>query len=236
MGYEFLHLRKIPHILTDEIKEKRVRQANFIISSLETAKKSHNANIITGDESWFYYSYPPKARWVLCGEEVEDYVAPSQFSKKKMVTIFIKQNGTFFVELLPSGETYDANYFREVIIPQIHQLAFPNGITRNTKRALLHFDNAPAHKEHLAMKDLTDNHFKLILNPPYSPDIAPLDFGVFGTIKGMMPIEMGDSEQELKNTITDILNGLGPAYIKKLFQAWPGRLHQVVDTNGLYIK
>ena len=153
-----------------------------------------------------------------------------------MVTIFIKQNGDFFVEMLPHRTTFTGDYFREVIIPQIYQLAFPNKITRSTKKALLHFDNVPSHKEHRAMETLNDCPFHLLLNPPYSPDIAPLDFGVFGTIKEMMPPESSESEEELKETIIEILHQLGKGFINKVFLAWKERLRKVIESKGLYIK
>ena len=153
-----------------------------------------------------------------------------------MVTIFIKKNGEFFVEMLPQGQAFDSNYFRKAIIPQIYQLAFPQGTTKYTKKALLHFDNAPSHKEHRAIETLNDGPFNLILNPPYSPDIAPLNFDVFGTIKEMMPSESGESDEELKETIIGILQKLGKSFIKKVFQAWIKRLEKVIALNGLYIK
>ena len=35
-------------------------------------------------------------------------------------------------------------------------------------------------------------------NPIYSPDVAPLDFGIFGTVKEKMPNETFDYQEELK--------------------------------------
>ena len=152
-----------------------------------------------------------------------------------MVTIFIKKNGDFFIELLPDGDKFNSTYFNHVIIPQICNLAFPDGKVKYKKRALLHFDNATSHKEQHVMETLNENHFKLILNPPYSPDISPLDFVVFGTIKEMMPPEIGESVNELKYTINEILRGLGKSFIRNVFSAWENRLQQVIDTNELYI-
>ena len=153
-----------------------------------------------------------------------------------MVTIFIKKNGDFFIELLPDGKTFNTEYFNQVIIPQIFSLAFPDGKVKYKKRALLHFDNATSHKEHHVMETLNENHFKLILNPPYSLDISPLDFGVFGTIKEMLQSEMSESEDELKERIHEILTNLGKGFITNVFSTWERRLQQVIDTNGLYIK
>ena len=235
-AFNYRHLPNVPHKLTDEIREKRVKEAKQLLSMLERAHRSHNTNIITGDESWFRYTNEPRAQWVQEGEQVDTRVRDSQFSKKKMVTIFIKKNGTFFVELMPLGQTFNSDYFINVIIPKINKLAFPNGLPKGRKKAYVHFDNAPPHKSFAASESLGNYPFILLPHPPYSPDISPLDFGVFGTIKEKMPNEELESDDELKDAITEILNELGPEYIKKLFDEWIKRLHEVIDTNGDYVQ
>ena len=51
LGYSYRHLRWVPHLLTCEMKEKRVTQCKLILSTLETARRSHFHGIMTGDES-----------------------------------------------------------------------------------------------------------------------------------------------------------------------------------------
>ncbi|MDE7383476.1 MAG: hypothetical protein K2M99_06280, partial [Treponemataceae bacterium] len=208
-GFKHKHLRKVPHSLTDDKRSQRVEEAKEILRMLESAERSHNSNIITGDESWFYYTNEPDARWIIDGEEIETKVQDSQYKRKKMVTIFIRKNGTFFVELMPCGQTFNSKYFIHEIIPKINDLAFPNGFSRGQKKALVHFDNAPSHTATDTINALGHYPFTMIPHPPYSPDISPLDFGVFGTIKGKMPYEDLETDEELKDTITKILNDLG---------------------------
>ena len=176
LNFKYRHLRWVPHFLTPEIKEKRVLQAKELLNALQTANRSHMSNIITGDESWFLYVNQPKARWVLAGDNPGDIVAESDYQKKTMVTIFIRKNGTFFVELLPNGQNFNSEYFVDCIIPKIHLLAYPNGFSSRQKKALVHFDNAPSHKSKYTTASLAKYPFKLIPNPIYSPDVSPLDF------------------------------------------------------------
>ena len=85
------------------------------------------------------------------------------------------------------------------------------------------------------METLAKYPFKLILNPPYSPDIAPLDFSILGTIKSKMPYETFELDDALKEAIETILNDLGKEYLKKVFLAWEKRLNDVILKNGEYI-
>ena len=235
LGFNYLHLQTVPHNLTDDKRTKRVEEAKKILAFLKCAKRSHNANIITGDESWFRYTNEPRARWVPAGEEVGTRIKESQYLKKKMVTIFIRKNGKFFVDLMPSDQTFNSDYFVNVIIPKINDLAFPNGYQKGDKKAYIHFDNAPSHKSSIVKETLKHYPFILIPHPAYSPDISPLDFGVFGTIKEKMPYEEFESDEELKDAITSILGELGPDYIKNLFKEWIRRAKLVISTNGKYI-
>ena len=78
--------------------------------------------------------------------------------------------------------------------------------------------------------------FNLIPNPEYSPDVSPLDFGIFGTVKNKMPYESIDLEESLKEIIVSILNDLVKEFIKRVFEAWEERLIQVIKNKGEYIK
>ena len=153
-----------------------------------------------------------------------------------MVIIFIQKNRTFFDELMPLSQTFNSDYFINFIIPKINELELSNGFPKSRKKAYVHFDNAPPHKSSAVSETLDNYPFILLLHHPYSPDISPLDFGVFGAIKEKMPYEELVSGDELKDAITEILNELGPDYLKKLFDEWIKRLHEVIDTNGDYVQ
>ena len=44
------------------------------------------------------------------------------------------------------------------------------------KKVLFHQDNAPCHKSIATMAKLHELHFRLLLYPPYSPDLAPSNY------------------------------------------------------------
>ena len=51
------------------------------------------------------------------------------------------------------------------------------------KKVLFHQDNAPCHKLIATMAKLHELHFKLLLHPPYSQDLAPSDYWLFANLK-----------------------------------------------------
>ena len=59
-----LHFCKwVPYKITDGIQQKRVEMAQSMLNVLTSEKISHN-DIITGDESWFYWSYEQTPIWL----------------------------------------------------------------------------------------------------------------------------------------------------------------------------
>lgn len=54
---------------------------------------------------------------------------------------------------------------------------------------LLHRDNAPAHRAESAINNLDLLGFDHVYHVQYSPDLAPMDFNVFQTVKAEKKIE-----------------------------------------------
>lgn len=113
---------------------------------------------------------------------------------------------------------FNSTYFCETILPQLADFAFPNGKNKHERNWILHFDNAPSHKSKLSTQTLALFLFDTLPNPPYSPDISILDFGVFWTAKEKMPYTEFQSLEELKEQDfkKSVLDELGPDFIKRL--------------------
>ena len=235
LSYNYRHLRWVPHLLTIDIKKKRVQQCKKILQCLEDCNKTNFNKIMTGDESWFLYRYQPTHQWVLHGENPQDIVSKKNYDRKIMVSIYVTKTGKYFIDILPKGMRFNSLYFCETILPQLANFAFPKGKKKRERKWILHFDNAPCHKSKLSMQTLASFPFEILENPPYSPDISILDFGVFGTVKQKMSLVEFNNPDELKEGISDILDGLGQEFFKKLFEDWEMRLKEVIRTNGEYI-
>jgi hypothetical protein len=77
--------------------------------------------------------------------------------------------------------------------------------------------------------------FKRTLHPPYSPDIAPSDFFLFGWVKGKLPRQSFVEMEDVFQAISEILRNLTADMVRSVFPTWIERLKQIVDTNGDYI-
>jgi hypothetical protein len=80
---------------------------------------------------------------------------------------------------LPRGRTFHAEYYHDNILAALTQLQPED----DGRKLVVHLDNA---RDHIAQKCRTfskGNGLRLAPHPPYSPDLAPSDFFLFGYVK-----------------------------------------------------
>jgi hypothetical protein len=71
-------------------------------------------------------------------------------------------------------------------------------------------------------------------HPPHSPDIAPGDFYLFGTVKQRLQTCQGHSFEELEENLHEILGLIPHGELTATMRAWMAHLQRVIDSNGEY--
>ena len=69
----------------------------------------------------------------------------------------------------------------------------------------LHQDNAPAHTSQKTQLEIDLLEFQCLKHPPYSPDLAPMDFAVFLYIKSFLRGMRFDNLSELRQAVTNVI-------------------------------
>jgi hypothetical protein len=75
-----------------------------------------------------------------------------------------------------------------------------------TKELMIHIENAPAHSSRMEGKVSEHNPLKRLPRPSDSPDICPLDFYLFGKVKGALIGQEIPDEISLLDAVTEILS------------------------------
>ena len=228
------HLRWIPHFLNSSQKLKRVSQSRELLRVLEEARETDYKLFYTGDESWFYLDTDYDHQWLPREEKPPDRIKQKIDSKKYMVTIFWNPTGFLIVEALDDDMVFNSDYFRDEILEQIKDRTSDDREILGGN-LILHFDNARPHISKKVMEYLDQNEIKRAPQPPYSPDIAPSDFFLFGYMKEKLKGCRFNSKEELLETIHLILNEISEEKLKEVFLEWESRLQQVIASNGNYI-
>ncbi len=71
--------------------------------------------------------------------------------------------------------------------------------------------------------------------PPHSPDLSPLDFAIFGRLKGELSGVQYCTKEQLKSAIITVCNNLNQNFIESC-RKFRSRLEQVFNAHGGYIK
>ncbi|CAC5400441.1 unnamed protein product [Mytilus coruscus] len=109
-------------------------------------------------------------------------------------------------------------------------------LAANIEQMILHQDNAPAHtslKTHLEI-DLLG--FECLKHPPYSPDLAPMDFAVFPHIKSFLRGQRFDDLPELRQEVMNIILKINTEQFEKIFDDWLKRCKKCVALKGDYVE
>jgi hypothetical protein len=67
---------------------------------------------------------------------------------------------------------------------------------------------------------------------PYSPDLAPLDFFLFGNVKRQLSGCCFNHADDLLNAVQEILDGFNKPMLIKVFEEWVRILEQCIKTKG----
>lgn len=116
----------------------------------------------------------------------------------------------------------------------ISELKKVKKLKRNKRLCPLHYDNARCHVSQKVKKYLFNSPFSLIPYPPYSPDLSPCDFGLFGTMKNSFKGRSFDTEEDLLNAIDEFFAEKSPHFWLSIFESWIKRCEACITAKGNY--
>jgi transposase len=206
-----------------------------MITYLEAAKNDGWRHIVTGDESWFIMDQAPRRMWSLTEDEVATKPRTTIATKKFMYTIMWNPHGFHVIDLLPSDAKMNSTYYTSNVLEPLHQNFFPEGRTPQGKRLVVHVDNCSVHTSAITKEFMETHDMVSMPHPPYSPDLAPSDFYLFGTVKQRLQQAQFSEEDDFFEELDTILMSISKDELMKVFQSWLERVRAVSQGNGDYI-
>jgi hypothetical protein len=128
------------------------------------------------------------------------------------------------------GRTFNAEYCRDNILAVLTQPQ-PDD---DGRKLVVHADNARAHSAQKCRTFCEANGLRLAHHPPYSPDLAPSDFFLFGDVKKRLKVMAFPSYEELLNAIGEVVTSIESETLTAVFEHWMERLGRVSKNNGDY--
>jgi len=138
------------------------------------------------DKTWLYhYDLETKQQsieWWHSGSPCPKKFCVQKSAGKVLTSIFWDQDGILLIDYLPKGQTIYAEYYSSLLV-QLKDILKEKRHEKVTKGVLYLHDNAPAHRALATQKELAYLGFHCLDHPPYSPDLAPLDYHLFPGLK-----------------------------------------------------
>jgi len=232
MGLTRVNFRWIPHRLEEHQKLNRVELSKSILHFLENATTQQLSMVITGDETWVYFSNPRSFMWMDSSVERPERPKNTIGAKKSMITVFWSISGMHLIRMLPPGERFTKEYFIEEVMTPLYNIICNKRPKKKTNGHFLHFDNAAPHR---VDEIIIEMGFTRLPHPAYSPDLAPTDFFLFGYMKNLLEGKEFETPDHLFSEVSKILMSIPKSMLQDAYYEWIKRLRRCIEREGEYI-
>ena len=230
----------MPHLLTDEQKQSRVRLASQVIEKYDKCDPRHLEEIVTGDKTWIYHFQPnSKAKnkvWVSSEGDRPVIAHCCKTSNRMLYAIFFDSKGPVLQIPVPKGSSVTGKFYRESVLTQLvdfYQKRRPRTSVRSIK--LLH-DNALAHKSATVQEYLKESGLHVLDHPPYSPYLSPCDFRLFLRLKEILAGHPFESRWGIGSAVYQCLQHIPKEDYRAAFRKWVDWCKMCVEADGAYFK
>ena len=154
---------------------------------------------------------------------------------KVMASVFWDKRGVIHVDFLPCGATVNSEYYCRVLSDVHTRLRkIRHGLI--TKGVLSLQDNALPHTAHCTSCILQQLGWEVLPHPLYSPDLAPNDFHLFGSLKEFIGGQHFSTDDEAKQADLGWFRRTETSLYAKAFQTLVKRLDKCINVAGEYVE
>ena len=234
-----LTCRWIPKCLTPDMKAVRVEVSRELLGQLNADRINFYNRLVTGDEKWFLY-YEPESKqesreWRQVGSPPPLKPKSEPSTKKQMATVFWDREGILLIKWLPSGETINSQYYCKVLA-ELKEAITKDRRGKWARGVLLQHDNARPHTAHQTQLAIQQLGFSTIPHPPYSPDLAPSDYWLFGEMAKHTRGRRWVNIQELAGAVGRWSKSTPKEWFARGLEQLETRWQRCVSMKGAYVE
>jgi histone-lysine N-methyltransferase SETMAR len=154
---------------------------------------------------------------------------------KTMLTLFFDAEGWLLADFLEKGSTITGLYYAE-ILEKLRQAIKEKRRGKLGRGIILLDDNAPVHRAGVVLDSLRDLKWTRLNHPPYSPDLAPSDFGVFPDLKKTLKEIRFEDQDPLRSAVMRWLDEQPKSYWEKTINDCRERWQKCFNYDGDYVE
>ena len=148
-----------------------------------------------------------------------------------MVTIFWDTDGVILVAVMARSETINLDAYIKTLqkLKQRYRQVWPN---RNPGGMFIGHDNAHPNTSLRTEEAITKFDWTVLLNPPYSPDLAPSDFYLFGPLKDTLRGTRFEDDVSMIRAARTWLREQETSWYREGMHSLVSRWRKAVDVHG----
>jgi histone-lysine N-methyltransferase SETMAR len=173
-----------PHSLSDAQKVARVEAAKEILRILRESETNDFDGIAAG-ESWFQHTTAPSKTFARSAADIIPRTRQAR-ERKTMITVFFTAKKLILFDVLPRGSTFNQLYFINNVFPEFKTADLNFRCQKTGSTFWVHIDSSMCHNESKVTSKIKKNHISKMSHSPYSPDMSPCDFWLFGMLKQIL--------------------------------------------------
>lgn len=231
--------RWVPRMLSEEKKLARVHVATQLLARYEREGDDFLKSIVTTDETWVHFFNPESQ------QQAKEWRHPSSPRPKRtrqlrsagkvMATFFWDWKGVIHVDFLQQGRTVTAEYYSSLLVGEVKPKI--RSKRRKSQRTVCFLqDNARPHTAMQTMDTIRKLKWDLLPHPPYSPDLAPSDYHLFGTLKADLQGRRYESNADVIKSVQEWVHAQPNSFFEKGIKKLPERWQKCIDFNGEYFE
>jgi histone-lysine N-methyltransferase SETMAR len=199
LGMSKISSRWVPRMLTPEMKKNRLECSDLNLT-LMRQDPNFFSRVVTGDETWVHH-YDPETKqesmqWTHQGSPPPKKFKVQKSAGKIMATVFWDIEGILLIEYMPHKTTITGASY--ATIESLRQAFLEKRRGKLARGILLLQDNASSHTSRVATAAVEKAGFGQLDHPPYSPDLAPSDYFLFGPLKKFLRGRHFSDDEEVK--------------------------------------
>ena len=231
--------RWVPKLLTEEQKKERVRLSRQNLRVYNANEEDFLARFVTMVETWVHY-FDPETRqqsmeWKHPGSPTPKKARRSTSAGKVMASVFWDSEGILMIDYLEKGETLTSEYYSSLLVKLREEIRRKRR-GKLAKGVLFHQDNAPIHKAARSMATIRENGFEIIEHPPYSPDLAPSDYFLFGNLKNYLRGTSYGSDNDVFEAVEGYFRSQNASFYLKGIKDIRKRWERCIVLKGEYVE
>jgi histone-lysine N-methyltransferase SETMAR len=133
-----------------------------------------------------------------------------------MLTIVWNPRGFYLVNILAKWCKFNSTHYSTEVLFSLSEW-ISTEVGQCKRKLVVHTDNARPHVARQTTDYLEQNGMKRASHPPYSADLAPSDFYLFGHVKGCLAGNAFENADELFGAIQRILEGIEKLTLQAVF-------------------